>query len=151
ASKTDWRPLAGKEIWILPDTDSAGRKYADLVAAILHKLTPAAVVRIVELPNLPEGGDIVEWIAAHGDAAEPAGMRKEIETLAQAVEPWWPGDSEDLVFRAFPVDALPDPIRDFVDAGARAIGCDPSYLALPLLTVVAAAIGNTRRLELKRG
>jgi hypothetical protein len=51
----------------------------------------------------------------------------------------------------FPLDALPDPIRGFVDAGARAIGCDVSYLALPLLTVIAAAIGNTRRLELKRG
>ena len=38
-----------------------------------------------------------------------------------------------------------------MDAGARAIGCDPSYLALPLLTAIAAAIGNTRRLELKRG
>src|SRR5262249_23795604 len=53
--------------------------------------------------------------------------------------------------RPFPVDALPEPIRGFVDAGARAIGCDPSYLALPLLTAIAAAIGNTRRLELKRG
>src|SRR5262249_51488650 len=30
-------------------------------------------------------------------------------------------------------------------------GCDSSYLALPLLTAIAAAIGNTRRLELKRG
>jgi hypothetical protein len=51
----------------------------------------------------------------------------------------------------FPVDALPEPIRGFVDAGALAIGCDQSYLALPLLTAIGAAIGNTRRLELKVG
>jgi len=38
-----------------------------------------------------------------------------------------------------------------VAGGAKAIGCDPSYLALPLLAALAAAIGNTRRLELKRG
>jgi hypothetical protein len=151
AAKTDWRPLAGKVVWIIPDNDVPGRKYADIVAGILAKLTPAPVVRIVELPGLPDKGDIVDWIEAHGDAAEPAAMRAEIETLAQAVEPWRPDDTDDLAFRPFPLHALPAPIRGFVDAGARAIGCDPSYLALPLLTAIAAAIGNTRRLELKRG
>jgi hypothetical protein len=151
AKKTDWRPLAGKEIWILPDNDIPGRKYADTVAAILAKLTPAPVVRIVELPDLPDGGDIVDWIDAHGDAAEPDAMRAEIEASAQTVEPWRPGNADDLAYRPFPVDALPEPIRGFVDAGARAIACDPSYLALPLLTAIAAAIGNTRRLDLKRG
>ena len=54
-------------------------------------------------------------------------------------------------FRPFSVDALPEPIRGFVVAGAKAIGCDESYLALPLLTALAAAIGSTRRILLKRG
>jgi hypothetical protein len=151
AGKTAWRPLAGKEVWILPDNDPAGQKYAETVADILTKLTPAPVVRVVELPGLPDGGDIVDWIDAHGDAADPEVMRAEIETLAQAVQTWRPGEGEDLTYRPFPVDALPEPIRGFVDPGARAIGCDASYLALPLLTAIAAAIGNTRRLELKRG
>src|SRR5262249_30173300 len=62
AGKTDWRPLAGKEVWILPDNDPPGRKYAETVAGILAKLTPAAVVRVVELADLPEGGDTVDWI-----------------------------------------------------------------------------------------
>jgi hypothetical protein len=151
AGKTDWRPLAGKEVWIMPDSDAPGRKYTATVAGILAKLTPAPLVRLVELPDLPEGGDIVDWIETHGDAAEPEGMRAAIEALAQAVEPWRPDEADDLAYRPFPVSALPQPIRGFVDAGARAIGCDPSYLALPLLTATAAAIGNTRRLELKRG
>jgi hypothetical protein len=151
AAKTDWRPFAGKEVWIIPDNDAPGRKYADTAAGMLAKLTPAPTVRVVELPDLPDGGDIVDWIDAHGDAAEPDAMRAEIESLAQAVEPWRPGDADDLDYRPFPVDTLPEPIRRFVDAGARAIGCDPSSLALPLLTAIAAAIGNTRRLELKRG
>jgi hypothetical protein len=151
ANKTDWRPLAGKEVWILPDNDAPGRKYGETVAAILANLTPTPVVHVVELPDLPDAGDIVDWINAHGDAGEPDGMRAEIEALVQAVEPWRLEEADDLAFRPFPADALPDPIRGFVDAGARAIGCDPSYLALPLLTAIAAAIGNTRRLELKRG
>jgi hypothetical protein len=151
ASKSDWSPLAGKDVWILPDNDAPGRKYADSVADILTKLTPRPVVRVVELPGLPDSGDIVQWIEAHGDAAEPDAMRAEIEKLARAVELWRPGDVEDLTYRPFPVNALPEPVCGFVDAGARAIGCDPSYLALPLLTEIASAIGNTRRLELKRG
>ncbi|HEV3083276.1 MAG TPA: hypothetical protein VGY66_26055, partial [Gemmataceae bacterium] len=109
AKKTDWRPLAGKEVWILPDNDAPGRKYADIVAGILCKLAPAPVVRIIELQGLPDGGDIVDWIDAHGEAAEPDAMRAEIEILAQAVEPWRPEEAEDLTFRPFPVDVLPEP------------------------------------------
>jgi hypothetical protein len=52
-------------------------------------------------------------------------------------------------FIPFPIDALPQPVRGFVATGAKAIGCDASYIALPLLTGIAAAIGNTRRLRLK--
>lgn len=151
ATKSDWRPLAGKEVWILPDNDRPGRKYADVVAGILSKLNPAPTVRIVDLPDLPDRGDIVDWLDAHGEAAEPDAMRIEIEALAQAVEPWQRAEAADQAFRPFPVNVLPEPIRGFVNAGARAIGCDPSYLALPLLAAIAAAIGNTRRLELKRG
>jgi len=54
-------------------------------------------------------------------------------------------------FRPFPVDALPEPIRSFVIEGAAALGCDPSYIALPLLAALAAAVGNSRRIGPKRG
>jgi hypothetical protein len=49
----------------------------------------------------------------------------------------------------FPVGCLPSPVDGFVSDAARAIGCDPSYVALPLLAGLAAAIGNTRRIRLK--
>jgi hypothetical protein len=88
ARQTDWRPMAGKEVWIFPDNDAPGPKYADTAAGILARLAPAPVIRIVELPGLPHKGDIVEWIEGHGDAAEPADMRAEIEALARAVQPW---------------------------------------------------------------
>src|SRR5262249_40523829 len=121
------------------------------VAAILSKLAPAPVVRIVELPGSPEAGDIFDWIDAHGDAGEPDSMRAELEALAQGTEPWRAGDADDLAYRPFPVSALPQPLRGFVEAAARAIGCDPSYVGQPALIAIASAIGNTRRLELKRG
>lgn len=54
-------------------------------------------------------------------------------------------------YRPFPVDALPGPLDSFVNAAARSMVCDASFLALPLLTALAAAIGSTRRVFLKRG
>jgi hypothetical protein len=160
--KTDLTPLAGKNVLILPDNDASGRKYAETVAGSLGRLTPPPEVRILDLaphaPRLPEGGDLADVLAdpewcglAMGDAAQSADLAALIERLAHGVEPWRPADADDLAFRPFPVDALPAAIRGFVDAGGKAIDCDSSYIALPLLTAIGAAIGNTRRLELKRG
>ena len=86
ADKADWSVLAGKDVVLLPDNDDPGRKYAETVAGILTHLSPPATVRIVELPDLPPAGDIVEWIDRHGDTAEPESMRAEIGSLAQAAE-----------------------------------------------------------------
>jgi putative DNA primase/helicase len=90
AAKTDWSPLAGKEVWILPDNDAPGRKYAETVANILAKLSPAPAVRVVELPGLPEGGDIADWVDAHGNTASPEQLRAELEELARSAKPWTP-------------------------------------------------------------
>jgi Protein of unknown function (DUF3987) len=54
-------------------------------------------------------------------------------------------------FSPFPLVALPEPIRSYVDAGAAAINCDPSFIALPMLSMLAGAIGNSRRVVVKRG
>ena len=55
------------------------------------------------------------------------------------------------VFQPFPVGDLPEPLAGFVAAASKAIGCDPTYVALPVLTAFAAAVGNARRLEVKPG
>ena len=39
------------------------------------------------------------------------------------------------------MDALPEPLASFVAETADAIGCDPAYVALPLLAVAGSAIG----------
>ena len=84
--KSDWKPLIGKTAVILPDNDEAGREYAETVADILHRLDSSTVVKIVELSGLPLKGDVVEWIDAHGDAAEPESMRDELSNLATTVD-----------------------------------------------------------------
>ncbi len=54
-------------------------------------------------------------------------------------------------FTPFPVNVLPEPIQSFVVDAAAMIACDASYIALPLLSALASAIGNTRRIALKQG
>jgi putative DNA primase/helicase len=80
AAKSDWSILAGRDCIILPDADAPGAKYAKDVAAILMTLNPPARAKIVELPRLPIGGDIIDFNAAF--AAEPGATRAEVERLA---------------------------------------------------------------------
>jgi hypothetical protein len=90
AHKSDWQPLAGREVIILPDNDDTGRKYAQEVATILNRLTPPASVKIVELPGLGDGGDIADWISpdgAMGDKDADA-IKAAVLELAKAAKPW---------------------------------------------------------------
>jgi hypothetical protein len=161
ASKSDWSPLAGRDVVILPDADDAGRKYADEVAAILLGLDPPATVRVVELDGLEPGGDVADLYEACRSDEELQALREKIERLAGGAEPLTPeaaapatpkertAASSVEAYRPFPVDALPEPLSSFVAETAAAIVCDPAYVALPLLTATGAAIGTTRRLALK--
>jgi len=49
----------------------------------------------------------------------------------------------------FPTDLLPEPVAEYVRQAGAALGCDPAYIAVPMLAVIASAIGNTRRIRLK--
>ncbi len=151
ARKTDWTPLAGKEVVLLPDNDAAGRKYADEVAAILAKLTPVPVVKIVDLPGLPDKGDIFDWVQARA-GTDLTELRREVDALADAAEVIEAIQPDTLLtFQPFPIAALPHPCRRFVRQAAMAIGCDSSYVALPMLSGLAGAIGNSRVIRLKPG
>ena len=51
----------------------------------------------------------------------------------------------------FPVDALPAPCRRFVHEAAESIGCQADLVAVPVLSLLSAGVGNSRRVEIKRG
>jgi len=86
AAKADWRPLAGRDVAILPDHDEAGTRYAADVARLLAGLTPPATVRIVPLPELATGEDLHDWIDHH-DAIESKDLRTRLERLGEATAP----------------------------------------------------------------
>jgi archaellum biogenesis ATPase FlaH len=67
-----WRPeyaeaFKGAKVVILPDNDEPGRAHAGTVKASLDGVAGAA--DIVALPDLPEKGDVTDWIVAGGNRA----------------------------------------------------------------------------------
>lgn len=54
-------------------------------------------------------------------------------------------------FKPFPVRCLPDVFQRYTVDEATSVGCDPSFIALPLLASAAAAIGATAQLQVKPG
>lgn len=156
----------GKLVAILPDNDNVGYKHALQIAESLYGI--ALEIRIVSLPGLPNKGDVSDWFdAGHNkseliqltDQAAPFKLKtgtiektdtfKIINSLQSSIK------SGNIIcvleYRPFPTHVFPDPIRGFVTVTSKAIGCDPSYVALPLLAALAGAIGNTRQIKLKDG
>lgn len=69
------------------------------------------------------------------------------------------GTDEDVLARGegmsplavpFPLEALPPQCRQIVEEGSKSIGCPPDLVAIPVLGVLAAAIGASRTIAIKR-
>ena len=80
----EWSFLAGREVVIFTGRDDAGRLYAESVAGTLHKLDPAPTVRILDLPDVPQGGDLWHFVEKH-DAVESETLAERINGLADQV------------------------------------------------------------------
>ena len=78
----DSTPLHGHNVIVLADNDEVGRKHAEQVAAVLHD--KAASVRVLHLPDLPENGDVSDWLDNGHDS-------EDLDTLAVKTEQWVPG------------------------------------------------------------
>lgn len=137
--------LRGADVVLLPDQDVPGFDHMETVARSLYG--QAQRIRIVELPDLPPKGDVSDWLAR-------GGTRAALEQLVAEAPAYTPSEmdaaDESGAYWPFPVHALPEPVRSFVSEGAKTLGCDASFIALPLLAALAAAIGTTRRIQLKR-
>lgn len=63
AKKADWTPLNDfGAVYILPDIDEPGEKYATEVSECLAALPQSPKVKIIRLPGLEKGGDVVDWL-----------------------------------------------------------------------------------------
>ncbi|MGO9465585.1 MAG: AAA family ATPase [Isosphaeraceae bacterium] len=94
-AKSDWSPLAGKEVVILPDHDKPGEGYLANVTRLLATLEPRPTVRFVRLDSIwrttvliPDGADSVEWLEIGvPDGWDNDQCRDELERVADATAP----------------------------------------------------------------
>ena len=128
------RSLKNRVAVILADNDEAGESFAEAVAEQCRKAGAS--------------GDIVDVVKI--ESGDTESVHEKLEALALETEPEPREEPSDDRSVPFPVEALPEPVRRFVVEASTAIGCDASYVALPLLSGLASAIGNSRRLQLKR-
>lgn len=70
----------------LPDNDPSGRAHARDVARSLH--AAGVPVKVLELPGLPEKGDVSDWLAA-------GGTRARLDELRKAAPRWEPASEAD--------------------------------------------------------
>ena len=79
-----WRPeydepFRDRHVVILADNDEDGRTHAQLVARSLFGL--AVSIKVLEFPDLPEHGDVSDWLDA-------GGTPEELVALAEAAPAW---------------------------------------------------------------
>jgi putative DNA primase/helicase len=97
ADKTDWNPLRGKNVVILPDNDPAGEHYANEVVRLCREVG-AASIRVLRLADyatgLPVGGDIEDvfvspdWCGLPlAETAGPEDFAKWLLKTAKKTEP----------------------------------------------------------------
>lgn len=114
----------GARVVILPDNDEAGRKHASQVGENLD--TVAASVMVLDLPDLPPKGDVVDWLAEGGTADEFAALQAAAKPWAKEVAAF------QSRFNAVPWERLdePGPEYEFVIDGWFTIG-DKSIIGGP--------------------
>ncbi|MEM9085787.1 MAG: AAA family ATPase [Pseudomonadota bacterium] len=131
--------FSGARVVILPDNDTPGRDFARKVHADLKEVASPCVV---ELPGLPEAGDVIDW---KGDA-------NELEALSsQATEPGWLTNKQESRRAGFEFVAVGDLkyrppeflIDGMIETDSLGLffgdpGCGKSFLAVDLALSVAS-------------
>lgn len=91
------------------------------------------------------GRGLLAWVEDKGKTVYPP------RPSARPASPSTPSFRVPAPYRPFPIEVIPDPLSEYVQEVALALGCDPSYVALPVLAAAAASIGNSRTIRLKGG
>jgi len=110
-----WRPeynqhFRGRSVVIIPDNDKPGREHAYQVAQALSGI--AGTIKVVELPGVPEKGDLSDWL-------DQGGTKDKLAELVKAASEWRPS----------PTDNQPPPFaRLLTGAELLALDLKPRFL-----------------------
>ncbi|WP_347246397.1 AAA family ATPase, partial [Thermogutta sp.] len=98
AAKSDWAALAGRTVWIVPDNDEAGEKYAREVTRLAYEAGARTVkilswkkLRPADCEQLPSGYDLADWVErlSHDSGSETAlqALAAHIKAVAEQTPP----------------------------------------------------------------
>ncbi len=177
AEKADWSRLAGHSaVFLLPDNDEPGEGYITTIAGILSRFENPPALSLVRLPNLPEGGDIVDWLKTRLDDAlldwdefEPVpdlSLKEVFQAVVKAhVEPvpddWTAAPTENVAEWQAPIsleasylppwpDAVfPDVVQEFVNALSASTETPSELASLMVLAAISAAAQGRFRVRVK--
>lgn len=138
----------GKDIVIIPDQDTPGRKYADKIGAAL--LPVAASVKLLLLPGLAEKQDVSDWLNISGNGKEqllelirnaPAWTPAAITTTGKPCEDW----PEPVLFGEIetpdiPTTLLPEPLAAYCNAVIESTQTPPGMAVMMGLSAVSSCI-----------
>jgi hypothetical protein len=135
--------LNDRKVVVIPDNDEAGKRHAKAVA---KSLTRAGVkARILELPGLPEKGDVSDWLDNGGDKGK----------LLQLIETTRPPESDSewelpaplghFNLPTFPLEAFPRQLCvlcAFCEAVAESYQAPADLPAMLVLSVAGASLAK---------
>lgn len=139
------RPSASKGVVICYDGDDAGRKGAQAAAEVLHKA--GAAVRIAQLPEGADTNDVYREKGREG-VTELVGKAKQYRAVKAKTKQETP-QGRLLQWNDFPAIALPPRAVAYANATSAALGTDVSMIAVPMLAVMGAAVGNSACIRLR--
>lgn len=174
ASKADWGPLSGfGKAYLLPDHDEPGEQYARDVCVVLNALEAPPAVFLLRLPELPDKGDVVDWLQARcpeWNGLDPipesererlySEFRAAIKAHAEPVPPEWLNDGGDwqapipleaAPLPAWPMDVFPESVSNFVSGLAEATETPVELPALFTLAAISTAAQGKYQVWVKPG
>ena len=152
-----------KSVVIIRDNDEPGLQYALTIAGKI--LDVAVTVKIIDLSkiwkDMPPKADISDYMTAFPDSwrkdfnrlvgdtqpltADSLNAIEQTKATAQNTLPYdeWKEPQpfeQEKIFPAFPVDCLPDVLKNFVETVSRSVQVDASMIILPMLSALATCV-----------
>ncbi|MCH9776579.1 MAG: DUF3987 domain-containing protein [Planctomycetes bacterium] len=156
--------FSGKNIIVVPDHDETGIRGGEAFACEICPYVPEVKIPDIsqEIPDeVNDFRDLMNHNRQSGIEYQSTVDRllKQAEELPAFQPEQKPGQDTTASiehdkpeeYESIPTDCFPPVLSHFIVHVSESIGCDPSFVAMPLLSIVGSLIGMTRELFFNRG
>jgi hypothetical protein len=185
AEHGDWAILAQyrhiKQFVLIPDNDSPGKKYIEVVFNLIRKICPQSEISVCALPVFNQGDDFIDWILAHDACPEEwdgfvpidephceylkLALKSYIEKNQNDAKNFFSQEKTSIIFDGepdpieevfspvlpCPIETFPTSVNQWITILADQMQIPSDYLAAPFLVYVGSLIGRKRALRLRPG